>query len=96
MSNYPETRPQLARPELAAEAAQVGVVQPLAVDARTAAQMLSISERSLFDLVAPRGQIRVVRVGQRRLFPIFELERWLREQTEAASAEPASAIKKPR
>jgi hypothetical protein len=40
-------------------------IAPLLVDARTAARMLAISERSLWAATSPRGPIRCVRIGKR-------------------------------
>src|SRR5262245_29013350 len=37
---------------------------PMLVDARTAARLLAISERSLWALTAPRGPIACVRIGR--------------------------------
>lgn len=67
---------------IAAAGAEVLPLRPLAVDARTAAALIGISERSLFDLTEPRGPIACVRLPNRRLFSVAELERWLKQETE--------------
>lgn len=57
--------------------------EPLAVSAKVAARMLSISERSLFDLTSPRGPLVPVRIGNGRRkmlrFRVADLERFLAE-----------------
>lgn len=67
---------------IVAAGAEVQPLRPLAVDARTAAALIGVSERSLFDLTEPRGPIAIVRLPNRRLYPVAELERWLTEETE--------------
>jgi len=39
----------------------------LLVDARTAAQMLSVSQRTLYSLTTPRGEIPVIKLAGRSL-----------------------------
>jgi excisionase family DNA binding protein len=60
------------------------VAQPprLLLTALEAAQALRISERKLWDLTAPRGPIRVVRLGRSVRYPVDELRRWI--EAEAA------------
>jgi hypothetical protein len=60
---------------------EVNVVdlKPLSVSTHQAAQLLSISPRKLFDLTAPRGPIRVVKVGRSNRYAVEELQRFLRE-----------------
>jgi len=53
---------------------------PLALRPRDAAEALSISERKLWDLTAPRGSIRCARLGTAVVYPVEELKRWLAEQ----------------
>ena len=53
---------------------------PLAVDVKTAARMLSIGTRKLWDLSAPRGPIPCAKVGSRVLYPVDELRAWLSAQ----------------
>lgn len=55
---------------------EVSVTEPLAVDTRTAARLLSISVRYLRQLVR-RGEIPSLRLGRRRLFRVEDLRRWL-------------------
>lgn len=54
--------------------APVTAPAPLLVNSRTAARVLSISERTLWDLTAPRGPIPVVQMGRRaRRFSLDDL-----------------------
>lgn len=56
-------------------------VPRLALDLREAALALSISDRTLWELTAPRGPIRAVRVGRRSLrYYVRDLEKYLAEQ----------------
>lgn len=57
---------------------------PLAVPARDAARMLSISERALWSLTAPRGPIPCVRLGRSVRYSVAALQRYL----ETGRAEP--------
>jgi excisionase family DNA binding protein len=52
----------------------------LALSKAEAAQALGISVDFLEDHVL--AELRVVRIGRRRLIPVAELERWLAERTE--------------
>jgi len=56
----------------------------LAVPAREAARMLSISERSLWAITSPRGDLPCVRVGRSVRYDIDALRRWLASKQEAA------------
>ena len=62
-------------------------VESLALRPREAAKALSISDRTLWGLTAPRGPIPCVRVGigKRRtvLYPLADLRAWLSRQAEA-------------
>jgi len=51
-------------------------VEPLAVDSRTAAKMLGISERTLFKLTK-EGRIYRKKVGWRSLYPVSSLKAFL-------------------
>ena len=51
-------------------------IEPLAVDSRTAARMLSISERTLFKLTK-EGKIACRKVGWRSLYPVASLKAFL-------------------
>lgn len=55
--------------------------QRLLVCNQVAAEMLSISERHLFDLVL-RGEIKVVKSGRKNLFSIQSLTRWIDSKLE--------------
>lgn len=61
--------------------------EPIAVSAKEAARMLSISERTLFSLSHPRGPLRVVRIGagRRRMvrYHVRDLTRFLDEHRDA-------------
>ena len=49
----------------------------LAVPPREAARLLSISERTLWGLTAPRGPIPAVRLGRSVRYDVGALRRWL-------------------
>lgn len=51
-------------------------VRKLAVKPKEAAEMLSISERTLSDLASSK-EIRAIKVGRAVIYYIRELERWL-------------------
>jgi hypothetical protein len=57
------------------------LAEPLALRARDAAKLLSISPRTLWALTAPRGPIPCIRVGhgtrQLVLYPLDGLRAWL-------------------
>lgn len=61
-----------AAPRLAV--AVVTAPAPILVSREQAAEMLAMSLRGFNRHVAPH--LRVVRVGQRKLYPVAELERW--------------------
>lgn len=54
--------------------------QPLALRPREAARMLSISERTLWGLTAPRGPIPCIRLNRGVLYSVDDLRQWLRDQ----------------
>ena len=59
----------------------------LLLNPRDAARALSISERTLWGLTAPRGPIRAVRVGKRlQRYAVGDLERWIAGESAAADA----------
>jgi predicted DNA-binding transcriptional regulator AlpA len=64
---------------------EVHTGQKLALRPREAAEMLGISERTLFAYSAPRGSIPCIRFGSGKRksvrYPMAELEAWLRRQT---------------
>ena len=51
-------------------------LRPALVDVATAARFLGVGRTLLLEL-AYAGEIRSVKVGSRRLFPVAELERWV-------------------
>ena len=59
-------------------------VEPLLLNAISAARALSLSMRTLWSLTAPRGPIPVVRIGKRCLHSRAGLQRWIDEQAKAA------------
>jgi excisionase family DNA binding protein len=60
------------------------VPAPLLVSLRTAAKMLSVSERTVWAM-ADDGRLPSVRVGRRRLFSVASLESWIAKQQSAGS-----------
>lgn len=64
----------------------------LLIPARDAARMLSVSERTLFTMTAPRGPIVPVRIGKadsgnpRVLYSVERLRDWIAKQTASPSA----------
>lgn len=54
--------------------------ETLAVSPERAAAMLGIARSTFYASVL--GELRVVRLGRRRLIPIAELERWLEQNAE--------------
>jgi excisionase family DNA binding protein len=59
----------------------VGPATPaLALTTREAAQALSISYDVFHEAVEP--QLRIVRLGRRKLIPVAELQRWLEDHAE--------------
>lgn len=59
--------------------------QRLGLDMQNGADMLSVSRRQLYDLIA-EGRIKTVKIGLRRVIPRSEIERLLAEGTEPASS----------
>jgi excisionase family DNA binding protein len=60
-------------PEETVRAAQPAVVEPVLVDARTAAARLSVSDRTVRRMTAD-GRLQSTRVGRRRLIPVAALD----------------------
>lgn len=61
-------------------------MEPLAVDVREAARLLSLSPHTIRAYIS-KGRIRAVRVGRRVLIPVVELERLVREGVPAQAEE---------
>ncbi len=59
----------------------------LLLSARDAAKALSISERTLWGLTAPRGPIPCVRLGGRVLYSPESLRRWIAGQQGATDGD---------
>ncbi len=49
----------------------------LALSTKEAAAALGISERTLYALTAPRGDLRSVKAGSRTLYPVADIQSWL-------------------
>lgn len=61
---------------------------PLLLTARDAARLLSVSEKTLHRLTAPRGPIPCVRIGPRGVrYTPAALERWILEQQQQSLQE---------
>ena len=52
-----------------------------------AARMLSVSERTLWTITAPRGSLMPVRIGARCLYSPDVLRSWIAEQTASTGGE---------
>jgi len=67
--------------------------EPLALRPREAAKALGISPRTLWGLTAPRGPIPCLRIGRGKrqtvLYPVAELQAWLRRQSEEGGDDDA-------
>lgn len=70
-----ETVPQRAADSRTAAADQVGAPRRLAYSRAEAAAALGVSVDFFDEHIAP--EVRAVRRGRRRLYPVRELERWL-------------------
>lgn len=55
--------------------------EKLLLSASETARVLSISERTLFSMTAPRGSIPAVRMGSRVLYSVAALQSWINGQT---------------
>jgi hypothetical protein len=63
------------------------VTNPLLLNSRDAAKLLSVSERTLWGLTAPRGPIRAIRVAKRlQRYAVLDLERWIAAELSAGAA----------
>jgi excisionase family DNA binding protein len=56
---------------------------PLVVNVRQAAALLGVSERMLWSLTAPRGDLPAVRLGSRVLYRMCDLEAYLAKRAQA-------------
>lgn len=68
--------------------------EALLVDVRTAAKMLSVSERLLWSWTKA-GQIGSVHIGRRVLYPVQGLRDWVAARTHGGPAATAPAIETP-
>lgn len=66
------------------EWADVRTVEPLALRAKDAARLLSISTRALWSLTN-RGEVPHVRIGKSVLYPTDALRAWLAQQTKGGA-----------
>ncbi len=62
----------------------------LAVSKRKAAEMLSISVKTLWSMTTPRGPIRALRIGRGVRYPLDELRRWISENMRLRNCRPES------
>lgn len=53
--------------------------EPLLVNARQAGRMLSVCERTIFNLVA-RGELRAIHIGKSVRFAVEDLKAWIARQ----------------
>ena len=60
---------------------------PFLISARRAAELLSLSERTLSKMSAPRGPIPCVKLGARVLYPVKQLEEWIASEAEKSLKE---------
>ena len=58
-----------------------------------AAELLSISSRTLYERTAPRGPIAAVRFGRRVLYPVHEIDRYITEQIASQTAKKNGGAK---
>ena len=62
--------------------AEPGVIAPLLLTPRDAAKALSVCERTLYALTAPRGDIPVIRVGTNLVrYSVEDLREWARKKS---------------
>jgi excisionase family DNA binding protein len=54
--------------------------EKLLLSAREAAKALSVSERTLWSMTAPRGPIPAVKIGTRVLYSVTALQKWIDAQ----------------
>ena len=59
------------------ESGESSAVKPLLVDEKTAARMLGVSRRTVFDL-NDSGTLRATRIGARKLYSVDAIERFAR------------------
>ncbi len=52
----------------------------LLLTAREAADTLSVCEKTLWAMTAPRGDLRPIRIGRAVRYSVAELERWIQAQ----------------
>ena len=61
---------------------EANTIEPLLLTPRDAAKALSVCERTLYALTAPRGDIRVIRVGKNIVrYAVEDLRAWARRKS---------------
>ena len=50
----------------------------LLLSARKAAEALSVCEKTLWSMTAPRGDLPVVKIGRRTLYAVDDLHSWIK------------------
>ena len=56
-------------------------IEPILLTPREAAQALSVSERTLYNLTAPRGDIPVIKSGQLVRYVVDDLKVWAKRKS---------------
>lgn len=59
---------------------------PVLLDVKTAAVLLSVSERTAWDLVG-RGELKSIKIGSRRLIPRTAISEFVESKCESVKAE---------
>lgn len=55
--------------------------QPLLVNARDAARMLAVCERTIYNLVE-RGELSIIHIGRATRFAVADLKAWIQKASE--------------
>lgn len=62
--------------------------RPLLVDTHVAAEMLSISERTLWGITRPRGDLSSVRIGRSVRYLVDDLHAYIQSQKDVGGSDP--------
>lgn len=62
-------------------------IPKLLLSAEDAARSLSVCPKTLWNWTEPRGPIKCIRLGKRVLYPVSDLETFIRQQREAEQQE---------
>lgn len=67
--------------------------EQLLINVREAAHLLSVSERTLWGISKPRGDLPVIRLGRRTLYSLQDIKVWIdmKKGTHCASPRTADA-----